>query len=57
MPNLLHISLKRRSNSFFGDAGTGLLQIRQSRADNCEANQSVRAGQVRKLVGKPAIAD
>ena len=38
--NLLHISLKGRSNNFLVVAGTGLLQIRQSQADNCEANQA-----------------
>ena len=36
--NLLHISLKRKRNNFLVDAGIGLLQIRQSRADNCEAS-------------------
>ena len=38
--NSIHISLKHRSNNFLVDAGTGLLQIWQSWADNGEAHQS-----------------
>ena len=37
---LHHISLKRSNNNFRAEAGTGLLQILQSRADIYEANQA-----------------